>query len=64
MLKIADKAILMLKIADKANSKINLYFMYVLLFQYLLKFGSFFFTKGISILSKKTMTDLFLLEQL
>lgn len=53
MLKIADKAILMLKIADKANSKINLYFMYVLLFQYLLKFGSFFFNKEISILLKK-----------
>lgn len=62
MLKIADKAILMLKIADKANSKINLYFMYVLLFLYLLKVS--FLLKELQFFKKKTMTDLFLLEQL
>lgn len=32
MLKIVDKVIFMLKIVDKVNLKINLYFMYVLLF--------------------------------
>lgn len=62
MLKIADKAILMLKIADKANSKINLYFMYVLLFLYLLKVS--FLLKEFQFFKKKMMTDLFLLEQL
>lgn len=52
----------MLKIADKANSKINLYFMYVLLFQYLLKVS--FLLKEFQFFKKKMMTDLFLLEQL